>query len=74
MKQQLLAILKKDILVNPWSKDGFFSKYEQTVLLQVFQKANIFKKMQLFLAKRNTDQKVTNDDFLPCIQLPSMLV
>ena len=47
---------------------------KKTVLLQVFQKANIFKKMQLFLAKRNTDQKVTNDDFLPCIQLPKMLV
>ena len=74
MKQQILAILKQDILVNPWSKDGFFLKYEQAVLLQVFQKANIFKKMQLFLAKKKYRSKVTNDDFLPCIQLPTMLV
>ena len=69
MKQQLLAILKKEILVNPWSKDGFFQKYEQAVLLQVFQKANIFKKMQLFLAKEILKiiiNLISNrDDFLP---------
>ena len=47
----------------------FFSKYEQTVLLQVFQKANIFKKMQLFLAKEILKiiiNLISNrDDFLP---------
>ena len=49
-----------------------FSKYEQTVLLQVFQKANIFKKMQLFLAKEIQKIIISNiisnaDDFLPYI-------
>ena len=48
----------------------FFLKYEQTVLLQVFQKANIFKKMQLFLAKEILKSIISNiisnaDDFLP---------
>ena len=55
MKQQFLFILRKDILVT---FQGFFQNMKKTVLLQVFQKANIFKKMQLFLAKRNTDHKL----------------